>query len=253
MEIDRSESSIYPIQTGSDCSVRELDSSMFSGFEGTELCSVLTDQEKIDLLALTHLKALHHRQSDLVELLDRRTRFGKSPPRYVEVGTNRGDFILSLARQHLKRRFLALEVKEKWVDWVNGIITEENLENLHMLKADANLAIPLLIGDGTMKEFYLLFPDPWWKRKHARRRLITPAFLDMIWRKLVPGGVFVFKTDVGKNLTLLKSVWQNSRGFRWTSKAPEGLGEDWVSTNRERRATQSGLEIRQAFLIKEEL
>lgn len=132
--------------------------------------------------------------------LERIRAFGQSKalPAEVslEIGTNRGRFLSELARQFPDQYFLGAE----WTALAKNArsrLKRDGVENADVLAADANHLLPILLDDGQLRDLYLLFPDPWWKIKHRKRRVIRPEFLDLIATKMRPGGHIWIRTDVG--------------------------------------------------------
>ena len=79
----------------------------------------------------------------------------------VEVGSNRGRFLRSLAQINPNRHHLGFEIKRKLARAAQRRVDRAELSNAHSLCADANLALPILIDDGQLSDFFLLYPDPW--------------------------------------------------------------------------------------------
>ncbi|AWV89372.1 tRNA (guanosine(46)-N7)-methyltransferase TrmB [Bradymonas sediminis] len=134
------------------------------------------------------------------EELERIRAFGRSKtlPDLVslEIGTNRGRFLSEVAQQFPDRYFLGAE----WTALAKNArsrLKRDGVENADVLAADANNLLPILIDDGQLRELFLLFPDPWWKMKHRKRRVIQPEFLDLIAQKMPSGGNIWIRTDVG--------------------------------------------------------
>lgn len=115
----------------------------------------------------------------------------------IEIGANRGRFLTGLAQRWPDRFILGIEWRKKHVDFAQETLAELGLKNAAMLQADANHAIPLIIKDGQIGDLFILFPDPWWKARHRKRRVIQPQFLDLIAQKMKDNGRLFIRTDVG--------------------------------------------------------
>lgn len=115
----------------------------------------------------------------------------------IEIGSNRGKFIEGLAKRHPERFFLGIELRAKFARQANDRYRRHKLDNALVLRADANLAIPIIFDDGQLTELFALYPDPWWKKRHRKRRIIRPDSLDLLARKIRPGGKLWLRTDVG--------------------------------------------------------
>jgi tRNA (guanine-N7-)-methyltransferase len=123
--------------------------------------------------------------------------FGRDAPRTLEIGSNRGRFLRALAEQVPERDHLGIEIRRRYA-W--RIAHEMGLaggpRNCRVVWGDAKLVAPGLFGDGSVADIYINFPDPWWKAKHVKRRLVDDDFSTLLARLLVPGGSVWVKSDV---------------------------------------------------------
>jgi len=125
--------------------------------------------------------------------LDLFSVFGRIAPLHVDLGCGDGAFLSELARCHPGQSFLGIE---KLVGRVAKACRKTAaLENVRILKIESSYAVRYLLPENSVSIFYLLFPDPWPKRRHRRRRIVTTDFLDSIHRALEPGGFFHIATD----------------------------------------------------------
>ena len=124
---------------------------------------------------------------DLVQL------FGRSAPLHVDLGCGDGSFVCEMAQQFPKRNFLGIERLTKRVQKVRR--KAEKIENVRVLRADSLFAVRCLLPESSVETFYLLFPDPWPKRRHHSRRIFTSDFLDAIAVALEQHGVLRVATD----------------------------------------------------------
>jgi tRNA (guanine-N7-)-methyltransferase len=121
---------------------------------------------------------------------------GGEEPIELEIGPGRGGFILDRLAAHPEVRMLGLEVRRKWAQIVDERLRARGLgARGRVLAEDARTALPRLKG-GTVRAVFIHFPDPWWKKRHQKRRVATPELLDECVRLLVPGGELFFQTDV---------------------------------------------------------
>ncbi len=123
-------------------------------------------------------------------------QFLTSAPLEIEIGSGDGRFILAWAQAHPDRHFLAFEVRWKLANRIFNRAQEAGLKNLWVSDNDARLVISEVVPDGAISVVHLLMPDPWWKAKHYARRIISPWFVDVLARKLRPGGILRMETDV---------------------------------------------------------
>ena len=124
---------------------------------------------------------------DLVQL------FGRTAPLHVDLGCGDGSFLSEMARQSPKRNFLGIERLTKRVEKVRR--RAEEIQNVRVMRADTLFAVRYLLPESSVETFYLLFPDPWPKRRHQFRRIFTRDFLDAIAIALEKHGVLRVATD----------------------------------------------------------
>jgi tRNA (guanine-N7-)-methyltransferase len=128
-----------------------------------------------------------------VARLDGAELFGRSAPLHIDLGCGDGSFLCEMARQFPKTNFLGIERSTKRVEKVR--CKAEKIENVRVLRADTLFAVRYLFPESSVETFYLLFPDPWPKRRHQLRRIFTPEFLDAIAAALEKHGVLRVATD----------------------------------------------------------
>ncbi len=121
--------------------------------------------------------------------------FTREAPLEVDLGSGDGSFALAMARQFPDRNFLAVERLLGRVRKTCKRATEAGLPNLRVLRLEARYTVEWLLPHASVSRLHLLFPDPWPKARHHRRRLINSEFLCALSKVLVPGGDFLFKTD----------------------------------------------------------
>jgi tRNA (guanine-N7-)-methyltransferase len=119
--------------------------------------------------------------------------FGRSAPLQVDLGCGDGTFLCEMAQQFPNRNFLGIERLTKRVEKVRR--KTEKIENVRVLRADTLFALRYLLPKNSVETFYLLFPDPWPKRRHQFRRIFTRDFLDAIAVALEQHGVLRVATD----------------------------------------------------------
>jgi len=163
-------------------------------------------------------------------------------PATVEIGSNRGDFAMGLAASDPRERVLSVEWRGKWVSRLELAARERGLSNLLCLRGDAKLALPIICEPGSIRRLFVLYPDPWWKAKHARRRLLDPAFLRVIAELLdEQTGMLVLKTDA--KVTYDTAVDSAARVSELEVADPLDFPDErgWTWTNRERSCIAAGI------------
>jgi tRNA (guanine-N7-)-methyltransferase len=121
--------------------------------------------------------------------------FGRSAPVEIDLGCGDGAFVTALARQNPEHNFLGIERLVGRVRSTCRKAARENLSNLRVLRVEIAYAARYLVPAESVAMFYLLFPDPWPKTRHHRRRIVTAEFLESIRNALMPGGILQIATD----------------------------------------------------------
>ena len=128
--------------------------------------------------------------------LDLRGIWGDFSSFYVEVGFGNGEFLVHLAKKFPDAGFLGIEWSLKSVEKAHRRILREGIgERVKLVFEDARVAVPLLLPPGSVRGFYFNFPDPWFKRRHRKHRLLSRNMLRGIYEKLEPGGFVEVATD----------------------------------------------------------
>ena len=129
------------------------------------------------------------------EPLDLEAAFGRSAPKILEVGFGMGGATADIARARPESDFLGVEVHTPGVGNLLKLIDEQQLGNLRLIRHDAVEVIDHMLTPGCLDGFHLYFPDPWHKKRHNKRRLVQPAFVEKIVSRLKPGGYIHMATD----------------------------------------------------------
>ena len=177
---------------------------------------------------------------DLVQL------FGRTAPLHVDLGCGDGSFLSEMARQFPKRNFLGIERLTKRVEKVRH--KADKIENVRVLRADTLFAVRYLLPESSVETFYLLFPDPWPKRRHQFRRIFTLAFLDAIAVALERHGVLRVMTDQPDYFHQIERLSRAHVQFQTMTQSPE----DFVFpvTKFERKFRDRGVPIYRLMLRK---
>lgn len=135
-----------------------------------------------------------------------------SAPLEVDVGCGRGRFLLARAQAHPAQNFLGIDrctLRLRKIDRRAEVI---GLSNIRLIQGDA---LPLLsrLPAESASTFYVFFPDPWPKRRHHGRRLISLHFIDLVFRALAPGGVIHLCTDHTDYYSAILKHWCSDSRF----------------------------------------
>ena len=122
--------------------------------------------------------------------------FGRAAPLEVEIGSGKGLFLRNAAAAKPDANFLGVEVAKKYAEFAAAKLATAGLTNALMVHGDGLRIFQELIPDNSLAAVHVYFPDPWWKKRHRRRRVMRESFLRDIERTLLPGGSLHFWTDV---------------------------------------------------------
>ena len=120
-------------------------------------------------------------------------------PIHLDIGCARGKFLLDMAQQYPETNFLGIEIRKPLVESANQIKDELGLANLHYLFGNINSsAKPLLssLPESSLKTISVQFPDPWFKKKHHKRRVIQPDLVKILVDYLTPRGQIFLQSDI---------------------------------------------------------
>ena len=139
--------------------------------------------------------------------------FGRAAAHVLDVGFGDGEALLSTAATHPDIDYLGVEVHEPGVGHLLNLLERARLENVRVIVRDAVDVIDAMLGDASFAAVNLFFPDPWPKKRHHKRRLVQPAFVEQCARILQPGGLLHIATDWAPYAEHARSVLASSRAF----------------------------------------
>ncbi|MGH9946404.1 MAG: tRNA (guanosine(46)-N7)-methyltransferase TrmB [Pyrinomonadaceae bacterium] len=120
-------------------------------------------------------------------------------PLLLDVGCARGRFLLRMAEARPEWNYLGVEIREPLVDEANRLAAEAGLTNVHYVFCNAMLWLDKLLAEipvGILQTVTIQFPDPWFKKKHAKRRMVNDEMVKAIATHLAPAGRFFIQTDI---------------------------------------------------------
>lgn len=132
----------------------------------------------------------------------------------VELGCADARFLFERAAAHPSLTCIGVEIRRDLVDDVNARAERAGLVGLRAVFANANTDFNGLFPDERLARVFVNFPDPWFKRRHHKRRVLTPELVAVLHRKLVPGGTLFFQSDVHELAEEARSVIETSGLFR---------------------------------------
>jgi tRNA (guanine-N7-)-methyltransferase len=178
--------------------------------------------------------------------------FGRKAPIEVELGFGRPHFLLERARECPEHDIVGIEWKGRWPRVVWQKQKRGDATNVRAVHGNAWLLFGAFFQPSSVRAIYLNFPDPWWKSKHRKRRIISDSFARLLASRLERGGMLLVQTDVASLLEELLArlearpdlVNPNGAG-RLAPKKPVG-----ASSHREKKCRADGVPIFRAVVVK---
>ena len=121
--------------------------------------------------------------------------FGRSAPRTLEIGFGNGELLAEFATRQPGTDFIGIEVHEPGVGHCLLALEQRGLTNVRLIAHDAIEVLRQQLPDAALSQVNLFFPDPWPKKRHHKRRIVQPAFVDLLAAKISSGGHFHVATD----------------------------------------------------------
>ena len=160
--------------------------------------------------------------------------FGRVAPRTLEIGFGNGEHLAALATLHPEHDYLGIEVHRPGVGHLLLLAATNNLTNVRASSHDAVEVLREQIAESSLDEVLVLFPDPWHKKRHHKRRLIQPPFVELIASRLRQGGVLRLATDWEEYALQMLEVL-NAASALFANLSPT---RDWMPRPEERAPTR---------------
>ena len=129
------------------------------------------------------------------QILDFTALFGNDNPVVIEIGFGNGESLLQQAINQPEFNFIGIEVHGPGVGHLIHNALSQKLQNIKVIRHDAVEVLQQQIADDSIKKLQLFFPDPWHKKRHQKRRILRPDFIQLIFHKLKKDGFFHMATD----------------------------------------------------------
>jgi tRNA (guanine-N7-)-methyltransferase len=166
--------------------------------------------------------------------LDLAALFGREAPRTLEIGFGNGEHLARLAAAHPERDYFGIEVHRPGVGHLLMLAQAQSSTNLRVSDHDAVEVLRGQIPPGALDEVLVLFPDPWHKKRHHKRRLIQPPFIELLASRLRTGGVLRLATDWEEYALQMLEVLRGAATL-FSNLSPTG---DWMPRPEERAPTR---------------
>jgi tRNA (guanine-N7-)-methyltransferase len=168
--------------------------------------------------------------------------FGRRAPRVLEIGFGNGEALDWASAQDPARDYLGIEVHRPGVGRLMNALAARDAGNVRLYRHDAVEVLQHEISPAALAEVRIWFPDPWPKKRHHKRRLVQPAFIDLLGTRIAAGGLLHLATDWADYAGHMREVMEAAPGWRNTL-APGTYAErpPWrIETHFERRGLRLG-------------
>lgn len=174
-------------------------------------------------------------------------------PLLLDIGCARGRFVLRMAEAEPGWNYLGVEIRGPLVDEANRIASERGLGNLHYAFCNAMLWLDKLISHipaGVLQMVMIQFPDPWFKKKHAKRRMVNEQLVETVVEKLAGGGKVFVQTDIQFLAEEMFELFGSDQRLRQIRVDENPFP---VSTEREKAVEDKGLPVYKSMFVKHRL
>ena len=177
--------------------------------------------------------------------------FGREAPLLLEVGFNRGKFLTDLAKRNPNHNVIGIEIRRRFAWRLSQLLEQAGApKNLRLLWGDAKILVPALFSPNALQGLFITFPDPWWKKRHFKRRLVDTNFAAEVAQQIKPGGHVWVKTDVKMIADEICAVLSHRPEFGALTPFTQ---EDLPLTHREVSCLKKGMEIHRFRLTRLEV
>jgi len=161
---------------------------------------------------------------------------------WLEIGFGGAEHLIWQARHNPKVGLIGCEVFEDGVVKALSAIEEQALANVRLSTEDAR-AVLRWLPEASLQRAFILFPDPWPKKRHTKRRLLSPALFELLARVMKPGAELRIATDIGDYARTILLATRASGAFAWQAAGPSDWRQrppDWPQTRYEAKAGREG-------------
>ena len=151
--------------------------------------------------------------------------FNRQAPLEVEVGSGKGLFLRTAAAERPETDFLGVEVSNKYARFAAAALARRGLANAVVVAGDGLRLFAELFPDSALEAVHVYFPDPWWKKRHKKRRVMRASFVGDVERTLRPGGRLHFWSDVAEYFDTTLELLAAQTGLHGPIEVPEATPE----------------------------
>jgi tRNA (guanine-N7-)-methyltransferase len=171
--------------------------------------------------------------------------FGNDRPVEMEIGCGKGGFLLDQARAHAERNYFGVEWANKYFRYAADRMRRWGVPNVRLIRTDAGYLVGQKLPPASLAALHIYHPDPWPKKRHHKRRLFKPDFVEAAVRALQPGARWAIQTDHAEYLQIIHSLLTDRPELEPTDFAdPEyGTPDVGTETNFEVKYLREGRDI----------
>lgn len=169
--------------------------------------------------------------------------YGRQGEIEIEIGSGKGSFLIAAAAHRPEANFLSIERARSYVEHLRDRVTRHDLRNVRIVRAEAGPFLAERVVPGSVRGFHIYFPDPWPKKRHRKRRLITPDFVAAAAQAVELGGEIRFVTDHAKYFSAATATFEANSDLAAASVLEAEMSD---LTNYERKYRAEGRTIYRA-------
>ena len=178
-------------------------------------------------------------------IVDPMAWFDSPGPFELDIGCGKGGFLLSRARANPHIRMLGIEWANKYYRYCADRMARWRVANVRVMRTDAKVFVMRNLPPECLSVLHLYHPDPWPKKRHHKRRLVKPDFVEAVARALLPGGKWLIQSDHEEYFHEIRELLDRHAALGeigWDDAGVEA-GVDWKGTNYEVKYTRDGRDI----------
>lgn len=202
----------------------------------------------MDTVPIKPLKPWFQTTTDIGPKLDWQQFFGNDQPVEIDIGCGRGLFLFNAAVTTPETNFVGLEIDFREGRRTAMRLLKRDLPNARVIGGDGKMVLTDMVTPGTVHAAHILFPDPWWKKRHQKRRMFNVEFTQLLAQILKPDGLVHHWTDVADYFEMATALMDVSPYFERQPEPPQRDAEHDMDyhTSFERKKRKLGLPIYRA-------
>ena len=170
----------------------------------------------------TPRRSLSKKQKELLKFtlqkfLFKKKKIQNSKKNFLEIGFGYGENVINLSKNNTDKLIIGCEVYEPGIANLVTKIESENLKNIYIFPENI-FSLLNKLKKNSIEKIFILYPDPWPKKKHYKRRLISSVFLNKIYRILRINGIVFVSTDSQDYLSVILNEFLINKKFLWVNK-----------------------------------